>query len=72
MNYVYVQDVNLVYKKAIQSGAISIYEPADRFYGVREAGFKDMHNNTWYAAQYVKDVSIEDMEKGFAKKKAWF
>ena len=70
MNYVYVQDVNLVYKKAIQSGAISIYEPADRFYGVREAGFKDMHNNTWYAAQYVKDVSIEDMEKGFAKKKA--
>jgi PhnB protein len=70
MNYVYVQDVNLTYNKAIETGAASVYEPADRFYGVREAGFKDMHNNTWYVAQHVKDVSVEEMEKGFANKKA--
>jgi PhnB protein len=70
MNYVYVQDVNLTYHKAIKTGAESIYEPADRFYGVLEAGFKDIHGNTWYVAQHVKEVSTENMEKSFANRKA--
>jgi PhnB protein len=70
MNYVFVSDVNQIYKTALELGAISMFEPADRFYGIREGGFKDMHNNTWFIAQPFKVVSAEDMEKGFADKKA--
>ena len=68
MNYVFVADANSVYKKALASGAVSIYEPDDKFYGIREAGFKDFHNNTWFIAQYLKEVSVEEIEKTFAEK----
>lgn len=69
MNYVYVRDADLVFNKALEHGATSIYPPDDKFYGLREAGFRDMHNNTWFIAQHIKDVSMEEMEKGFAGKK---
>ena len=68
MNYVYVTEVNTVYKKALELGAVSLYEPDDKFYGIREAGFKDLHNNTWFIAQYLKEVSAEEIEKTFAEK----
>ena len=68
MNYVFVADATSVYKKALELGAVSIYEPDDKFYGIREAGFKDFHNNTWFIAQYLKEVSIEEIERTFAEK----
>ena len=68
MNYVFVADATSVYKKALELGAVSIYEPDDKFYGIREAGFKDFHNNTWFIAQYLKEVSVEEIEKTFAEK----
>ncbi len=70
MNYVYVNNADEVYNKAIELGAISIAPPSDKFYGLREGGFKDPHNNIWFIAQFIKDVSAEDMEKGFADKKS--
>src|SRR5215203_427049 len=68
MNYVYVAEANTVYKKALELGAVSLYEPDDKFYGIREAGFKDFHNNTWFIAQYLREVSVEEIEKTFAEK----
>ena len=68
MNYVYVTDANLVYKKALELGAVSIYEPDDKFYGIREAGFRDILNNTWFIAQYLEEVSVEEIERVFAEK----
>ena len=65
MNYVYVANVDEVYNKALQNGATKIFEPVDRFYGIRESGVKDLHGNTWWVSQHIKDVSTEDMEKGF-------
>lgn len=47
MNYVYVNDANSVYEKALQPGVTSMYAPDDKFYRIREAGFRDLHNNTW-------------------------
>ena len=35
MLYMYVEDVDAVYNKAIQAGAKSITEPADQFWGDR-------------------------------------
>lgn len=69
INYIYVRDADLVYNKAMEHGATPIYPPDDKFYGLREAGFKNMHDNTWFIAQHIKDVTAEEMEKGFADKK---
>ena len=40
--YLYVHDVDAVYKRALQAGATSTSEPADQFYGDRSAGIKDL------------------------------
>ncbi|MFN0274993.1 MAG: VOC family protein [Chitinophagales bacterium] len=69
MNYMYVSNVDETYKKALLNGATKVMEPADRFYGVRECGVKDFHGNTWWIAQHIKNVSVEEMEKGMAEAK---
>lgn len=67
MNYVYVASVAEVYSKAMAAGAVSLFTPAERFYGVIESGFKDMHGNVWFASQHVKDVPVAEMEQAFAQ-----
>jgi len=54
--YLYVPDVDAVYRRALQAGATSISEPADQPYGDRNAGVKDPFGNTWYIATHIKDV----------------
>ena len=51
MNYIFVEDVDLVYRIAISSGAVKITEPGDRDYQMRDAGFRDKFGNEWWAAQ---------------------
>jgi uncharacterized glyoxalase superfamily protein PhnB len=63
MIYVYVEDVDAVYKKAIAAGATSLREPTDEFYGDRSCGVKDASGNQWWIATHVEDVSPEEMKK---------
>ena len=50
--YVYVDDVDAAYRRAIAAGAISVSEPSDKPYPERSAGIKDSYGNTWYIATY--------------------
>lgn len=61
--YVYVKDTDAVYNKAIKYGCSSIMEPADQFYGDRNAGVKDSNGNMWWIATHVEDVAPQDMKK---------
>ncbi len=54
--YLYVEDTDAWYKRALQAGATSISEPADQPYGDRNAGVKDPFDNVWYIATHIKDV----------------
>ena len=56
MFYVYVPNVDAVYRQAIAAGATSFQEPTEQPYGDRNAGVKDVFGNTWYIATHVKDV----------------
>jgi len=63
--YLYVEDVDGTYRRALQSGAISLTEPKDQFYGDRSAGVQDQAGNCWWIATHKEDVSEEEMERRF-------
>jgi uncharacterized glyoxalase superfamily protein PhnB len=46
--HVYVQDVDAVYRRAVEAGGTSLYAPMDQPYGDRDAGVKDPLGNHWY------------------------
>lgn len=56
--YLYMNDVDAVYKRALQAGATSITEPANQPYGDRLAGVKDAYGNIWYIATHIEDVPL--------------
>jgi PhnB protein len=63
MLYLYVKDVDSVYRKAIDGRGTSLRKPTDEFYGDRSAGIKDDWDNQWWIATHIEDVSDEEMEK---------
>jgi len=56
--YLYMNDVDAVYRRALQAGATSISEPADQSFGDRMAGVKDAFGNVWYIATHKEDVTM--------------
>jgi len=61
--YLYVNDVDATYKRALRTGATSLSEPTDHFYGDRSAAVKDPCGNTWYIATHKEDVSPEELRR---------
>jgi PhnB protein len=61
--YVYVEDVDVTYKRALEAGAKPLREPADQFYGDRSAGVEDSFGIYWGIATHIEDVSPEEIEK---------
>ena len=61
--YVYVEDVDSAYKRAVQLGATSIQEPTNQFWGDRMASVKDTFGNFWAIATHVEDVNPEELKK---------
>src|ERR1700678_1292529 len=61
--YIYVEDVDAVYKRAIAAGGTSLGEPADQFYGDRHGGVTDSEGNNWWIATHIEDVPSEEMDR---------
>lgn len=71
--YLYVPNIDAVYRQALEAGAISLMEPADQFYGDRSAGVRDPFGNHWFIATHIEDVSPEELtrrEQAFLKKES--
>ena len=58
MFYLYVEDCDALYERAMSAGATSISEPQDHPYGDRSGGVIDPFGNKWYIATHVKDVTM--------------
>ena len=58
MFYLYVPNMEAVYRQALAAGATSFQEPTDQPYGDRNAGVQDAFGNKWYIATHVKDVAM--------------
>ena len=69
MLYVYVEDVDASYRKAIAAGAESIEEPADQIYGDRRAAVRDPANNQWWLATRKENLSSEEMVQRLMERK---
>ena len=56
MFYLYVEDCDALYKRALSAGATSISAPQDHPYGDRSGGVIDPFGNKWYIATHIKDM----------------
>ena len=63
--YLYVEDVDGCYRRALRAGGKSVTEPRDQFYGDRSAGVRDPGGNTWWIATHKEDVSDQELERRF-------
>lgn len=51
--HLYVEDADALYRRALEAGATSLYEPADTGYGDRGSGVVDPFGNQWYIHTYL-------------------
>jgi uncharacterized glyoxalase superfamily protein PhnB len=51
--YVYVEDADAAYARALGNGATSISPPEDKPYGERAGGVRDSFGNVWYISTYL-------------------
>jgi uncharacterized glyoxalase superfamily protein PhnB len=63
--YLYVEDVDAVYQRALQAGARSLQEVKDQFYGDRSGGVVDPAGNYWFIATRKENVSQEELQRRF-------
>lgn len=61
--HLFVEEVDVRYRSAIEGGATSLREPRDEFYGDRTAGIADAWGNQWWLATHVEDVDPAEMER---------
>ena len=66
MIYLYLPDCDAAYRSAIATGGESLQEPANQFYGDRNARVKDPSGNQWLIGTHIEDVAPEEMARRMA------
>jgi PhnB protein len=66
--FVYVENVDEVFQKAVDAGATATMEPDDQFWGDRFGSVTDPFGHSWQISTHVEDVPPEEMEK---RSKEW-
>jgi PhnB protein len=61
--HVYVEHVDAVVQKMIDSGAKLVRPIKDQFYGDRSASLLDPFGHMWSVATHIEDVAPEEMKK---------
>lgn len=64
---VYVDDVDVIFAKAVEQGATPLREPEDQFYGDRTGGVRDGQGNQWWISTHIEDVSDEEIRRRMAE-----
>jgi len=59
----YTEDVDSVFKRAIEAGAKETKAVADQFYGDRSGTLTDPFGHVWTIATHKEDVSQEEMDR---------
>jgi PhnB protein len=67
--YLYVQDADAVYQRAVKAGSASLHAPTDQFYGDRTAAVTDSSGNMWHIATRIENLSQEEVVRRAAQLK---
>jgi len=59
--FFYVPDVDLVYKRALDAGAVSKMPPGDMFWGDRLASITDPYGQNWAIVSRIKEMTEEEV-----------
>ena len=62
--YVYVDDVDTAWKRAVDAGAKQVMPLQDMFWGDRTGCVEDPFGHKWNLAQHVGDPTPEEIQKG--------
>jgi PhnB protein len=65
--FVYLEDVDDVFRRAVEAGATAVSEPEDQFYGDRVGMFDDPFGHRWNVATHIEDVPPAEMERRAAE-----
>ena len=66
--YLYVDDIDTTYQRALKAGGKSLEEPQDMPYGDRRCMVKDPGGNIWQIATHNEDAFLEFMRQRSAAK----
>jgi PhnB protein len=61
--HVYVEDVDVVFDRALKAGASALRPVEDKFYGDRGGEFQDPFGHHWSIATHKEDLTPEEMER---------
>ena len=61
--YLYIEDMDAAYRRALEAGATALEEPSDMFYGDRRAMVRDPFGNIWQIATHQLDLSLDEIRK---------
>jgi len=65
--YVYVNDADAVFNKAVKNGAVVSMPLSDMFWGDRVGMFKDPFGHFWTVATHTVDVTPEQLKEAVAQ-----
>jgi PhnB protein len=65
--FVYVEDVDEVFRRAVDAGADAVSEPELHFYGDRVATIDDPFGHRWSLATHVEDIAPDELNRRAAE-----
>jgi PhnB protein len=63
--YLYVEDVDARFKRAVEAGAKVKRDLKDEFYGDRTGALEDPFGQVWHLATHKEDVPKEELDRRF-------
>ncbi|MGZ8846962.1 MAG: VOC family protein [Pyrinomonadaceae bacterium] len=60
---IYVDDVDVIFNRAVEAGATVKEAVTDKFYGDRIGSLVDPFGHVWHVSTHKEDVSIEEMQR---------
>lgn len=61
--YLYVENADALYDKALAAGATTVMPPMVQFWGDRMGGVRDPWGNLWWLATHVEDVAQDVLQE---------
>jgi len=65
--YLYVEDVDQAFQRAIDAGGQVKMPVADMFWGDRVGNFVDPYGHSWTLSTHTQDLTAQEMEEGAKK-----